>query len=88
MCYFSIIDYMPIVEYIRGRKTLVFIDLIIRLTICRAFANHQSRKLITSGKLLGLARQMLVRVKEGSDILIEDSTLRQEASVIPLDILQ
>lgn len=77
---------------IDGVQCIVFLDLIIRLTMCRAYAAQLTRKLITSERLLGLAHDMVLRIKDGSACLVgqadSDKHLRQEASVIPLDILE
>jgi hypothetical protein len=42
---------------------VIFLDHIIRLTICRAAVNHQNRKFVTAEKLLILAENMIKKVK-------------------------
>ena len=32
----------------QGLKQVIFIDLIVRLTVCRAVVNHQNRKFVTA----------------------------------------
>lgn len=64
----------------------LFIDLIIKITIIRAFANVQNKKLLTAEKLLECASIMLDYLEKGELELIYDE--REEAPVIPLDILK
>lgn len=76
---------------------MIFIDLIIRLTICRAVINHQNRKFVTAQKLFILAEDLTIRVSLSNDRFCrlvvqnnasqQDFIERQEAFVIPLDIL-
>ena len=77
---------------------VIFLDHIIRLTICRAAVNHQNRKFVTAEKLLILAENMIKKVKTStkrlSKILVtndptaDDMKVRQEAPIIPIDILE
>jgi hypothetical protein len=50
---------------INGLKQTIFLDHIIRLTLCRAHANSQAKRFITADKLLGLAEKMINMVKSG-----------------------
>lgn len=81
-----------------GGNEVIFLDHIIRLTICRAFINHQNRKFVTAEKLLILAENMVKKVKQSNQrfckILVknnptaDDLKVRQEAPIIPIDILE
>jgi hypothetical protein len=50
---------------INGLKQTIFLDHIIRLTLCRAHANSQAKRFITADKLLSLAEKMINMVKSG-----------------------
>jgi hypothetical protein len=81
-----------------GGREFIFLDHIIRLTICRAFVNHQNRKFVTAEKLLILAENMVKKVKTSNqrfcrilktnDPTSDDIKVRQEAPIIPIDILE
>lgn len=91
----AVVRYQEIVE---SNGEYIFLDHIIRLTICRAFVNHQNRKFVTAEKLLELAERMIKRVKTSDENLckilvsnmptVEDIHTRQEAPIIPIDILE
>ena len=81
---------------LNGFKQTIFLDHIIRLTLCRAHANSQAKRFITADKLLGLAEKMILMVKQGdpfAKLIGEDKNnileikLRQEAPLIPIEIL-
>jgi hypothetical protein len=55
----SIEDYARIKQDIDGEDTTIFLDLIVRLTICRAQMCYENRMFITAEKLLNLANQTL-----------------------------
>ena len=72
-----------------GRELFVFLDLIIKCTICRAFACNQVRSIITAQRFIEQTEAMLdILVKQYSGFFCEENFyLRQEAPVIPVDIL-
>lgn len=47
-----------------------FIDLIIRLTLCRVYANNQSSKILTAEKLLGFAHKIIQALKDEENPLV------------------
>jgi hypothetical protein len=64
----------------------LFIDLIIKITISRAYANIHNNKLLTAEKLLEFASNMISFVEKGKlEVIYED---REEAPVIPIEILK
>lgn len=64
----------------------MFIDLIIKITIIRAYTNIRNKKLLTAEKLLDCASIMITFLEKGEIEIIYDE--REEAPVIPLDILK
>ncbi len=67
-----------------GLSVPIFLDMIIKITICRCFAMLQNRSIITAEKLLKLAEKMILILEEPN----YDITLRNGAPIIPKDILQ
>ena len=61
----SVEDYKKLTVDIKGFKQTIFLDHVIRLTLCRAHANSQAKRFITADKLLGLADKMINMVKNG-----------------------
>ena len=92
----AIYDYHDLKTEINGQEQSTFLDLIIRLTLCRVYANNQSSKILTAEKLLGLAYGLIERLKKkGSPLDIADKAQqvqflkdRQEAPIIPIEILE
>jgi hypothetical protein len=67
----------------------LFIDLIIKITIIRSYANLQNKKLLTSEKLLEFSKVMITLLEKKEDIEIQDDLIEREyAEIIPLDILK
>ncbi len=94
----AIEGYRHIKHEVNGQSQVIFLDHIIRLTICRAFVNQQNRKFVTAQKLLLLAENLINKVLQSNDYFCrlivnnnltpEDYRVRQEAPIIPADILQ
>ena len=78
-------------------EQIIFMDYIIRLTLCRATVNYANRKFVTALKLLENGEEMILFVRESSQrfyrILIDEEAteeemgVRCEAEIIPIDIL-
>jgi hypothetical protein len=64
----------------------LFMDLIIKITICRAFANLNNKKILTAEKILEQARTLINFIETGRIKIVTD--FRDEVSIIPLDILK
>ncbi len=64
----SIEDYKQLTEMINGEKVTIFLDIIIRLTICRAYANSQARRFVTAEKLLNFGEKMINMVRNGEKV--------------------
>eukprot|EP00347_Sterkiella_histriomuscorum_P007084 403350315 len=64
----------------------LFIDLIIKITISRSFANIHNNKLLTAEKLLECALIMINFIEKRRLYIIEEE--REEAPVIPIQILR
>jgi hypothetical protein len=81
-CHKSIEEYKQIKEFVkeRGGVFLLFLDLIIRLTLMRAYANQINRKQVTAGRLLDLAEEMIKRIKrqQESKLIGHDDDLSSE----------
>jgi hypothetical protein len=43
----------------------LFIDFIIKITICRAYANNKNKKLLTSERLLECAKLLIQNIEKG-----------------------
>ena len=69
-----------------GTKTPLFIDLIIKITISRAYANNKNKKLLTAEKILECAKTLINFLnRKKLTVSLEE---REEAPVIPIDILK
>jgi hypothetical protein len=66
----------------------MFIDIIIKITIIRAYANLQNKKLLTAEKMLEFASVMIDLIENGEIEIIDDHVEREYAPVIPLPILK
>jgi len=67
-------------------KRFSFYDYIIKIIICRAFVNVKSKKLLTAEKILESAKTLIEKMEEGK--IVVGSRGREEAPIIPLDILK
>ncbi len=74
------------VDYDEKKKQPLFIDLIIKITICRAYANLNNKKILTAEKILESTRCLINFVERGQIKLCKDG--REEAPLIALDILK
>lgn len=93
LLYDAINAYQAFTFPIEGKFALVFIDLIVRLTICRSHVAQQQKKLLTAEKLLDCAQNMIqLALEDPSQFAIERcqdrDKLRLNAPMIPLGILQ
>ena len=68
------------------KKQQLFIDLIIKITVCRAFANLNNKKILTAEKILESTRWLLNFVEKGKIKMISEG--REGAPMIPLEILK
>ena len=68
------------------KKQQLFIDLIIKITVCRAFANLNNKKILTAEKILESTRWVLNSVEKGKIKMISEG--REGAPMIPLEILK
>ena len=75
-------------RYDPNEQQPLFIDLIIKITIIRSYANLQNQKLLTSEKLLEFAKVMITLLEKGDIEIMDDLVEREYAEVIPLDILK
>jgi len=64
----------------------LFIDLIIKITVCRAYANLNNKKILTAEKILESTRSLINFIEKGKIKIMTEN--REEAPVIPLDILK
>jgi hypothetical protein len=55
----SIEVYKSITINLEGKKVIIFLDYIIRLTIMRAYANTKQNKVLTAEKIIGFAETMI-----------------------------
>ncbi len=69
----------------RDKNSPSFIDLIIKLNICRAYVNIRNKKLLTAEKILENSRKLILMIVEGK--LRVQAENREGAAVIPTDIL-
>lgn len=65
----------------------MFIDLIIKITVCRAYANLNNKKILTAEKILESTRALINFVERGKIKIITEGN-REEAPVLPLYILK
>ena len=65
----------------------IFIDLIIRLIILRAFVVSQSNRPLSAHRILDRAEKMLKMVKNGKLEIKTDPEVRANAFLFPFDIL-
>jgi hypothetical protein len=77
---------VPINPDIPSRKQPLFIDLIIKITICCAYANLNNKKILTAEKVLESTRCLINFIEKGNILLITEG--REEAPLIPLVILK
>lgn len=70
----------------KEEKYPLFLDLIVKITICRAHANNKNRKLLTSEKILEQAKTLISFIQKNNIQLHSEE--REEAPVIELDILK
>mmetsp|Transcript_42241 Transcript_42241/g.40462 ORF Transcript_42241/g.40462 Transcript_42241/m.40462 type:complete len:155 (-) Transcript_42241:261-725(-) len=68
------------------RDQPIFMDLIIKIYICRAYANLKSRKILTAEKILTSAKTLISFVDQAR-VYFEQSW-RPQVEIIPLDILK
>ena len=69
-----------------GKKQPLFIDLIIKITVCRAYANLNNKKILTAEKILESTRSLINFIEKGRiQIMTEE---REEAPVISIEILK
>jgi hypothetical protein len=73
-------------ESVSPKKQPLFIDLIIKITVCCAYANLNNKKILTAEKILESTRCMINFVEKGRMRLIRES--REEVPIIPLEILK
>jgi hypothetical protein len=67
----------------------IFIDLIIKIMLCRVYANVMDRKLLTAEKILGNAEALLSQVEEGKYLkIVTYPKVRAESKFYHLDILR
>lgn len=71
---------------LNGKSQPLFLDLIIKITISRSYANIHNNKLLTAEKLLECASIMIGYIERGRLSIIEED--REEAPVIPIQILK
>jgi hypothetical protein len=69
-----------------GKRQPLFIDLIIKITVCRAYANLNNKKILTAEKILESTRALINFVEKGRIKIFV--TGREEAPVTPLEILK
>ncbi len=67
-------------------KQPLYIDLIIKITICCAYANLNNKKILTAEKVLESTRRLIGFIEEGKLNLTIDG--REEAPIIPLVVLK
>lgn len=77
--------YQSITINIKGKPQPLFLDYMIKVTICRSYAMHENRSIITSEKLLKFAEKM-IHIYNSDDIK-PFQALRNGAPIIPKDIL-
>ena len=73
------------------RSQPLFIDLIIKLTICRAYANKQTNRFVTAQKILVVAAELIEKIKDPNHpltIIADSDPGREGAYQIPLDVLE
>jgi hypothetical protein len=61
-------------------------DLIIKITICCAFANLNNKKILTAEKVLESTRCFINFIEKGNIVLIKEG--REEAPMIPIAVLK
>ena len=75
-----------------GKGQPVFMDLIIKLTICRAYTNKAINRYVTAQKILKVAEDLVEKVKDPDHPLVivedDDENQRAGAEVIPIEILE
>ena len=69
-----------------GKKQPLFIDLMIKITVCRAYANLNNKKILTAEKILESARTLINFIESGKIKIILQG--REDAPVIPIEILK
>ncbi len=66
----AISNYYELKSEVNGTSMTTFIDLILRLTLCRVYANNQSSKILTAEKLLGFAEKIIQALKDEKNPLV------------------
>ena len=87
----SITNYGAIREPIDGHKQPVFIDLIIKLTIARAYCNSRTSRIVTALKILSVAEDLINKVKNPTyplQIVGDKEEIRERSACIPVEILE
>ena len=87
----AIHNYQQITEEVAGYKQPVFIDLIIKLTIARAYANKQTNRILTAAKILAVAEGLINKVKDEDcplSIVSDALAIRESAFEVPIEILE
>ena len=69
-----------------GKKQPLFIDLIIKITVCRAYANLNNKKILTAEKILESTRCLINFIEKGRIQIFTEG--REEAPVVTLEILK
>ena len=87
----SITNYGAITDIINGHKQPVFIDLIIKLTIARAYCNSRTSRIVTAQKILSVAEDLISKVKNWAyplQIVGDKAEIRESSVSIPVEILE
>ena len=67
----------------------IFIDLMIKIMLCRVYANVMDRKLVTAEKILGHAELLIQQVMDGQHLeIVTCPEMRQESRPYHIDILR
>lgn len=69
-------------------KKLLFLDLIIKLVILKAYVNAQVSKKITAQRMLAQVKDLLRKVETGELSILFDLKERMNVPVIPFEILK
>jgi len=77
---------VPIDPQAPSKKQPLFMDLIIKLTICCAFANLNNKKILTAEKVLESTRCFINFIEKGKIVLNKEG--REEAPLIPIAVLK
>jgi hypothetical protein len=77
---------VPIDPEVSSKRQPLFIDLIIKITICCAYANLNNKKILTAEKVLESTRRLIGFIDDGKIHLTNEG--RVEAPIIPLVVLK